>query len=289
MSISKFNGADVNDATLINGSAKAKINGTALAASQDPDVTAYITAASISDGTEIAAIEQLFSDLKGTGSTTNNSNIYSKFYALYPISPTGISAGAVNAVNPGTYDITWYNSPTYDTTGITGNGLNAYGDTGFNPSTAGASFNDFGLTCDVASTDSANRVDMGLNNFPTNTAFFQINMQNGSYTYIAGNLSSTIAGTVSTLGVRTISRRASNDLEGYLNGSSNGTDTTLNNPSFPSLNIFLMASNQNGTNSTPTARRYRFFAIHTGLSGNQAQDLYDAITTYNANVIGGGR
>lgn len=291
MAISKFNGVEVNDASFFNGQANfAKIQGIELAASSDPDAAAYLSAAGITDATEIAAVEQLFLDLKGAGSTTNNSNIYSKFYALYPISPTGISAGAVNAVNAGTYDITWNNSPTYDTSGITGNGTNTYGDTGFNPITEGADLNDFGMTVDVATDDVANKVDMGQNNFPTNTMFFQINMRNGTYTYIGGDLSSAVAGTIGTTGVRTICRRATNDLEGYLNGVSDGTDTTLSGSStLVNINIYVMASNQNGANSTGTGRKYRFFAIHQGLTDNEAQDLYDAITTYNANVISGGR
>lgn len=252
----------------------------------DPDAAAYIAAAGITDGTEIAAIEQLFSDLKGTGSTTNNSNIYSKFYALYPISPTGISAGAVNAVNPGTYDITWYNSPTYGTTGVTGNATNMYGDTNFNPNTVGVDIDDFGFTIDIATyTADANDIDAGYND---GTNFLQINLANSTYTYVVGSLTSNISGTIATTGIRTASRRGSSDLEGYLNGATDGTDTGLGG-AVANLNISLMGRNNSGTTGNFSGRRYRFAAIHTGLTDNEAQDLYDAITTYNANVISGGR
>ena len=38
-----------------------------------------------------------------------------------------------------------------------------------------------------------------------------------------------------------------------------------------------------------SARQFNTSAIHQGMSGNEVKDLYDAITTYNSNVISGGR
>lgn len=251
----------------------------------DPILSAFWAAGSITDADEKAADTQLLADLKGEGSTTNNSNILSKFYAIYPVSPTSLAAAGINFLNPGTFDATWYNSPTHGTTGVTGNGSNTYGDTGFNPSTDATSINDFGLTADVSDSDAANKVDIGVNDGST---YIQLNINNGTYTYITGTLTSFVSGTTGTLGVRTSSRRASNDLEGYLNGVSDGIDTSLAG-SFPNYDVFLMCANGSGTPSTATARRYRFWAIHKGLTDNEAQDLYDAITTYNANVISGGR
>lgn len=249
----------------------------------DPAAQAYITAAGITDATEIAAVERLFLDLKGTGSTTNNSNIYSKFYTLYPISPTSLSAAAVNAVNPATYDMTWYNSPTHTATGVSGNAASMYGDTNFNPAThATSGINNFGLTIDAATNvGSASTIDIG------STGYFQINITHGTYTYIVGDISSNISGTLSTIGVRTVVRRGASDMEAYLNGSSDGTNTTLGG-SFGSNTLYFMGRHDAGL-AFPTARRYRFSAIHEGLTDTEAQDLYDAITTYNANVIEGGR
>ena len=248
----------------------------------DPDATAYIAAASIVDATEIAAVNQLFSDLKGTGSTTNNSNIYSKFYALYPISPTDLDAAAVNAVNPSTFDITWFNSPTHADNGVTGNGTNMYGSTNFIPDASGASENNFGITLDIA-TNSGGGVDFGSN------SYIHLAMVNATYTYILGSLGDSVSGTTLDLGVRTMVRRSANDMEAYLNGSTEGSDTNLGAWSFNSDALYIFCRN-NGTNPAFFSnRRYRFCAIHEGLTSNEAEDFNDAITTYNANVISGGR
>lgn len=69
MSISKFNGAEVNDATLINGSAKAKINGTALAASS---VTTFFNI--WYDGDNVTESGGVISQLIDQGLDANNAN-----------------------------------------------------------------------------------------------------------------------------------------------------------------------------------------------------------------------
>ena len=241
----------------------------------DPDAQAYITAAGIISETEIAAVGQLFSDLKGTGSTTNNSNIYSKFYALYPISPTSLAAASVNAVNPSTYDITWFNSPTHAANGVTGNGTNMYGSTNFIPSASGASENNFGITLDIA-TSSGGGVDFGSN------SYIHLAMVNPTYTYILGSLGDSVSGTAYALGVRTMVRRSANDMEAYLNGSTEGSKNNLGNWSFNSDPLYIFCRN-NGTNPAFFSnRRYRFCAIHEGLTSNEAKDLSDSINTYNA-------
>lgn len=248
----------------------------------DSDAQAYIAAASIVDATEIAAVNQLFLDLKGTGNTTNNSNIYSKFFALYPISPTSLAATSINAVNPSVYDITWINPPNHAANGVTGNGQTMYGSTNFIPNASGASENNFGITLDIA-TSSGGGVDFGSN------SYIHLAMVNPSYTYILGSLGASVSGTAYALGVRTMVRRSANDMEAYLNGSTEGSKNNLGSWSFNSDPLYIFCRN-NGTNPAFFSnRRYRFCAIHEGLTSNEAKDLYDAITTFNANVISQGR
>lgn len=246
--------------------------------SNDPDAVAFWTAAGITDSTERSAINQLVLDLKGTGSTTNNTNQWAKHDAIYPISPTSLSAASYNLKDPSSFQITWYNSPTHAASGITGNGTNQYGDTGFSPSTHASGLNDFGFTCDISNViGTSSNVDMGSVNGGN---LMQISTKNTSFTYILGDLNSSIAGDTTTAGIRTLSRTASNSLSAYLNGSSDGNDTTLAG-SLTSSNMALLARNDNGTPTLYSNRTYRFFAIHQGLTANEAQDLYDAINKYN--------
>jgi len=53
----------------------------------DPLASAFITAAGITGETQQAALNQLVLDLKGTGSTTNNTDVWNKIYAAYPFCP----------------------------------------------------------------------------------------------------------------------------------------------------------------------------------------------------------
>ena len=114
----------------------------------DADAQAYITAAGITDTTEQAAVNQLVLDLKGTGSTPSSTDLWTDAAAFYPISPTSLSAAAYNLRDTTTFNMTWANSPTHASTGVTFDGLTQYGDTGFNPSTASLA-NGYDLTLGV--------------------------------------------------------------------------------------------------------------------------------------------
>ena len=92
----------------------------------DPNAQAYITAAGITDPTEQAAVIQLVSDLKGTGSTTNNTDVWTGLDAIYPTSPTSLAAAEYNLKDPATYQITWYNSPTHSSAGVAFNARGIY-------------------------------------------------------------------------------------------------------------------------------------------------------------------
>ena len=90
----------------------------------DPDAQAYITAGSITNATEIAAINQMFLDLKGTGSTPNNTDVWNSLHWMNIASATSLAA-SLNDLKGG-YNLTAYNSPIWANTGIKGNNSNMY-------------------------------------------------------------------------------------------------------------------------------------------------------------------
>lgn len=95
----------------------------------DPDAQAFITAASITDPTEISAVDQLVIDLKSY-------NIWTKMKAIYPVLGGSASSHAVNLITPGTYNLTFSTGWTHASTGMTPNGTSAYADTLLATSTA---------------------------------------------------------------------------------------------------------------------------------------------------------
>ena len=254
----------------------------------DPDAQAYITAGSITDATEIAAINQMFLDLKGTGSTTSNSNIYSKFSALYLMSPTSLAAAAINAVTPSTYDITWYNSPTHSVNGVVGNGSNQYGDTGLNAFSV-LNQNDCGITVSLNTTASEVANEMGVRTGTSNILVLL-----ATTTAAIARMASAIGGQMIDSStpfnnVYTMIRRGTNDAEMYREGVSVVTSAAASS-SLPNETLYILGENITGSGlNAPSTKRTVFNAVHQSFTDNEAKDLYDAITNYNSNVISGGR
>lgn len=90
------------------------------------------------DSAKKDAIDRWFRDIKGeaNGSYTTY-NVYNKLFAVYLMIGGTSTSVAVNAINPGTYNLTHTNSPTITTNGIayTGTvGAGQYSSTGFTPS-----------------------------------------------------------------------------------------------------------------------------------------------------------
>ena len=105
----------------------------------DADATAFISAASITDTAKKAAVDALVTDLKAA-------NLWTRFYAIYPFigdSGDGV-ANSYNLRDTGAYRITWTGSPTHDANGVTGVVSTAYGNTGINLNTLGATNSAFG-------------------------------------------------------------------------------------------------------------------------------------------------
>ena len=244
----------------------------------DPDAQAYITAAGITNPTEQAAVNQLVLDLKGTGSTTNNTDVWSDSYTIYPLSPTSLTAARFNLKDP-TKNIDWNNSPTHAITGITGNGSDAYGDTNWNPTTEGVDIYNAGLTYsgEYSGADYA----MGL---VESSQYIAIrNNQNSRRSYIGTTASPTSFVSTARL-VTTSSRTGEFVHELYANGVLSDSNSTSSGSLSPNNNMFILGLSSNGAIAVPFAGEIDFAAAHKGLSANQATDLYDAITTYNTAV-----
>jgi len=244
----------------------------------DSDAIAYIAAAGITDPTEQAAVNQLVLDLKGSGSTTNNTDVWSDSYTIYPLSPTSLTAAKYNLKDP-TQNITWLNSPTHAYTGITGNGTDAYGDTNWNPTTEGVDVNSVGLT--YSGEYSSGDYSMGA---LSSGRYIAIRNNNSRRTSYIGTAASTALFVSTTRLVTTSSRTGEFVHEIYANGVLANSNSISSDSLSPNNNMFILGLSSNGTIAAPFAGEIDFAAAHKGLSANQAQDLYDAITTYNTAV-----
>lgn len=103
-----------------------------------PAVLDFITRASISDETQIAAVQALY-----TSAVVNG--WWDKCDIIYPFVGGTALAHSQN-LKSSSFTITWVNTVTHNANGITGDGVTGCGDTGYIPGTSGMSLNSCSFT-----------------------------------------------------------------------------------------------------------------------------------------------
>ena len=240
----------------------------------DSDAQAFITAASITNPTQQAAINTLVVDLKSY-------NIWTKFKAIYPIVGGVASSHAVNLKTPGTFNLTFASGWTHSSTGMTP--ANAYADSNLNVST-NLSQNSTHISVYIRTNNTSNAAAISasratapiLNLFPdfSGLSYFRVNSDNLGAGFSTGG---------SHLGLWVANRISSSEIRNYRNTTryiNAVTSTGLRN-----ANVWL--------GSTPDfadyyINQYAFASIGDGLTDTDAANFYTAVqayqTTLNRNV-----
>jgi hypothetical protein len=141
------------------------------------------------------------------------------------------------------------------------------------------SIDDYGFSVSNQTLGAGGSADVDMGVYDGN--FNHMIISNATYTAMIGDIASRVGGTSSTIGIRTASRTASNLLTLYLNGASDGTPATVLGGATPGIDFYILGRNDNGSLVNASDKMYDFFAIHKGLTANQAKDLNDSILTYN--------
>jgi hypothetical protein len=124
----------------------------------DPNADAYITAVTTAGGSLSAgqqtAIQTLFTSLKSAG-------LYNDILIMYPMVGGTLPSHAINAKSPGTYNLTWYGTPTANSNGTYFN--SGYGDPVLYADDANININDVsvGVYVTVPCTGCGNEVEWG--------------------------------------------------------------------------------------------------------------------------------
>lgn len=244
----------------------------------DANVTEFISCSGITDATQISAVTQLVSDLK-------SNNLWNSFDAIYPFVGGTAGAHSCNLKDVQLYSITWHGGLTHDANGVTGNGTNGYGDTGFDPTLGSDGF-------DLSSSS------MGVY---SRTAAFSSGYLMGSFsnsrTYI-GELFQSAANNINTQGMSSdgnffnsetdfsqhiiVSRTSNSSQTTYSKSGSNNTSSAVT--SLTHGNLYLLALNALGTAVTFSAVNLAFAFIGTGLDGSQIATLKTIINTYQTTL-----
>lgn len=138
-------------------------------------LNAVVAAGGTLDATISAATDTLFTSLKSNG-------LYSGMTLMYPLlGGNNANAQSINAVSPGTNNISWNGGMTFDVSGATGNGTNGFGNTNWVPTSAIFNNGSFGVYFHKTVSDFLCPIASG----PSNNARMMIfGRNNGSDTFM---------------------------------------------------------------------------------------------------------
>ncbi len=249
----------------------------------DPDALSFITAASITDNTQKSAINQLVLDLKAYG-------LWNKMQAIYPFVGGTASSHKFNLKDPRDLDaafrLVFNGGWTHSATGVTGNGVNAYVNTFYNPflnsSINQGSFGVYNRTNVIAAAAS-----FGANNATFEGSQIYIkNIDNNLYwannDYILDGAfvnANPITGFYQT----TINPSTTTIKEVYRNNVVLNTQTRLI-PALPNVSMAFGARNVNNTIEAYDPREYCFFYIGQNLTAAEISNYYTAVQAFQTTL-----
>jgi len=270
-------------------------------ASFDADAQSYIDAlvgAGMTVTSTISgATNTLFTSLK-TG------NIYNKIFALYPFLGTTAASQKFNAVDPrdldAAYRLQFFGTVVHSTSGMKGNGVNAYASTNLVP------VNDFAIGDIHASFEKyysqagGDPHDYGAKNTTNSLRWRSETERQTTAEFIQYYMNENGAGGSTVVQTTNVTPRAGYFYQGY-DGSTavidydNGTDRVTKANMVPNTTAFALASNditlmaRNGTGGTPdngtySAAGYSHFSFGEHLTQTEATTLYNSINTFNTAI-----
>jgi len=251
-------------------------NGLSYTTNTDADAQAFITAASLTDSTQISAVNTLVTGLKSAG-------LWSKMKAIYPFVGGNSTAHSKNLVNPSLYNLSFSNGVTHNSNGITPNGSSGFANTGFIPSTS-ANISDFAMGIYSRTNNAGNYSDIGCQSNGTayQSYIFTKWSDNNNYSALFSD-NFPISNNNST-GLFCVSRTSSTLQKSYKNNSVLGTSTATvtqltTNP------IAISAINRDGNTQTYFSNRNLSFSfISTGLSDSEISSLYTAVQAFQTTL-----
>lgn len=246
----------------------------------DSDAQAFLTAAGITDGTIVAAIDDLVIDLKAAG-------IWTKCNTIYPFVGGSAAAHKFNLRDAqdtdGAYRITWSGTLTHDSNGVTGDGSTGYGVTNLNCSSI-LTVNDTHIAFySRTSTSGANIYELGA--FSSNSSQIRLASRNSdnAYTIMYGAGSNDLQSVFNAdgRGFYVGSRRANNDLELYKNGSSIGTNTGTTTSTLPNAPMGILCTYREGVGAIAlAAKNLAFASIGSSLTDAEVSDFNTIVQAF---------
>ncbi|MFM7010023.1 MAG: phage tail protein [Betaproteobacteria bacterium] len=254
----------------------------------DTDADAFISAAGLTNATEQEAINNLVVALKNAG-------LWTKMHALYPMVGASLNSCKRNLKNPAdtnaAFRLNFVGGWTFSASGAQPNGISAYADTFYVPTSANPSgLNNAHMSYYSRTANTASAVDMGAYTRQSGTgaiidaANFTLNY--GNTVYLGLNSANTAAGAskLPTTGLFGISRTTSTDVAYFKRGVVEYT-VPIASQLLLNTSIYIGARNDNGTTMYHTNRQCAFASIGTGLTAGEIA-TFDSIVTAFQTALG---
>ena len=240
----------------------------------DADANAFIAAAAITDTTQKAAIDKLVTDLKGYG-------IWTKMKALYPFVGGTASSHKWNLKNPldtdAAFRLVFNGGATHDSTGITGNNVNAFANTFLNDQTT--------LNIDskhiamyqrnILTTESGGSMGIG------NSNRFYLNSGGSNYSTL-GMAQSAFTIVAPQRGVFVMSKTSAGQFKYFQNAL---TPVTKLGTNFPQNSVYyLLASSLIPSAPGVSSANLSLASIGDGLSDTEVTNYNTAINTFQTTL-----
>ena len=241
----------------------------------DPDAQAFITAASITNPTQQAAINTLVVDLKGY-------SIWTKFKAIYPIVGGTASQHKFNLKDPRDLDaafrLTFATGWTHSANGMLPNGA-TYADTFLNTSIQlNVNSHSFGMYSRTNNTTGS----QAIGSFDNTPRFLQNNLSLGNF--VSGLVSSVISYTANpSTSLLMLTRTSSTLSKAFRAGVLLGQETVIMG-TLPTFNFYLGARNNAGTPVLYSNHQCAFAFLGDGLTDTEAGNLYTAVQAYQTTL-----
>jgi hypothetical protein len=254
----------------------------------DPDAAAFITAAGITDATQINAINRLVKNYKGIGDINASVDMWTGSKAIYPFVGGNASAHKFNLKDPRDLDaafrIVFAGGVTHSAAGIIGNGTNGYGDTKVIPS-VDLNLDDVLAHYYTPSTGFENKITFGTNLAAAGSRFFHYGAYNaGLLTETHINSGTPSSPAVPRSGHHLIQRTSSINVNSYRNGVLN-VNTASTSSALSTLPMFILCRNNNGTPSDFNSMTMSFFGLRSSsLIGANALILYNIIQAFQTDL-----
>jgi hypothetical protein len=254
----------------------------------DVDAQAFVTAAGITDATQVSAVNTLVTSLK-------SANIWTKMKALYPFVGGSATTHKFNLKDPrdldAAYRLVFNGGWVHSSTGALPNGTTGYANTFFNP------FNN--LSIDNTHMSYYSRTNSARNSYDMGVTITNTNPLRSLHTCLKWG---TDVNTYWSIGFQNLTSLSSevdlflpSSVANFLFNKTSSTSTSLfvnntkytasvTNRGLPNGNFYLGARNLNGIADLFADRQSAFVSIGDGLTDAEATAFYNAVQAFQTSL-----